>query len=374
MKTNMNIYMIACLVLLLLAGCRDKTATEKGAVNRPQVRGVELAEVAATEVDEYYETSATVKARAETVVAARMMGMVMSLRVREGDRVEAGQLLLALDDRDVRQKIAAAEAAVAEAENGVAAAGKQKELTRITHDRFKNLFDGKALTGQELDEARTRMEVAGLEYDRCLETVKRGQAGLAEARVYQDFTRLTAPVAGLVTGKRIEAGGMAMPGAPLLTIEDNSSYRLDLAVNETLAGKLKVGLPVMVDIPAAAMSLAGTISDVVPAVDPATRSFLVKVALPGAGLQSGLHARVRIPVGIRSTVLLPRSVIVEKGQLTGVYVVGRENIITYRLVRLGKPHGENMEILSGLRAGEQVIVAGVERAVDGGLLQGEKGQ
>ncbi|MBI5557706.1 MAG: efflux RND transporter periplasmic adaptor subunit [Deltaproteobacteria bacterium] len=370
----MNIYMIACLVLLLLAGCRDKTATEKGAVNRPQVRGVELAEVAATEVDEYYETSATVKARAETVVAARMMGMVMSLRVREGDRVEAGQLLLALDDRDVRQKIAAAEAAVAEAENGVAAAGKQKELTRITHDRFKNLFDGKALTGQELDEARTRMEVAGLEYDRCLETVKRGQAGLAEARVYQDFTRLTAPVAGLVTGKRIEAGGMAMPGAPLLTIEDNSSYRLDLAVNETLAGKLKVGLPVMVDIPAAAMSLAGTISDVVPAVDPATRSFLVKVALPGAGLQSGLHARVRIPVGIRSTVLLPRSVIVEKGQLTGVYVVGRENIITYRLVRLGKPHGENMEILSGLRAGEQVIVAGVERAVDGGLLQGEKGQ
>ena len=374
MKEKIVKVLVVATLALLSAGCRDKIGPGTAEVKRPVVSGVQSAAIVASEIDDYYESSATVKAKTESVVAARMMGTVTMLAVREGDPVKAGQLLLTLDDRDVRQKINGAQAALAEAESGVATAAKQKELARTTYGRFEKLFDGKALTRQELDEAQTRMKVAELEYERMGEMVKRTRAGLAEARVYQDFTRVSSPVDGVVSTKQIELGTMAMPGVPLFTIEDNSSFRLEIGVNETLVDRLAPGLTVEVAIPATGMELAGRISDVVPAVDPRTRNFLVKIDVAGAGLQSGMYARVRIPVGKRSTILLPQEIIVEKGQLHGVYTVDGSNLITYRLVRLGKFYGDKREILAGLQPGEKVITGGVDRAVDGGLLQGDKGQ
>ncbi|MBU4262877.1 MAG: efflux RND transporter periplasmic adaptor subunit [Proteobacteria bacterium] len=374
MKGKIVKVLVVAVLSLLSAGCQDKIGPGTAEVKRPVVSGVQTGEVVAAAVDEYYESSATFKAKTESVVAARMMGTVTMLQVKEGDAVKAGQLLLTLDDRDVRQKINGAQAALAEAESGVAAAAKQKELAQTTYGRFKNLFDGKALTRQELDEAETRMKVAELEYERFGEMVKRARAGLAEAKVYQDFTRVTSPVDGVVKTKQIELGTMAMPGVPLFIIEDNSSFRLEIGVNETLVDRLAPGLPVVVTIPATGKELSGKISDVVPAVDPRTRNFLVKIDVAGPGLQSGMYANVRIPVGKRSTILLPMEIIVEKGQLNGVYTVDGNNVITYRLVRLGKVYGDKKEILAGLQPGEKVITGGVDRAVDGGLLQGDKGQ
>lgn len=374
MKGKIVKVLVIAVLSLVAAGCRDKIGPGTAEVKRPVVSGVQTGEVIAADVDEYYESSATVKAKTESVVAARMMGTVTMLQVKEGDPVKAGQLLLTLDDRDVRQKINGARAALAEAESGVAAAARQKELAQTTYGRFKNLFDGKALTKQELDEAETRMKVAELEYERLGEMVKRTRAGLAEARVYQDFTRVSSPVDGVVSTRRIELGTMAMPGVPLFTIEDNSSFRLEIGVNETLVDRLAPGLAVDVTIPATGMELSGKISDVVGAVDPRTRNFLVKIEVAGEGLQSGMYAKVRIPVGKRSTILLPSAIIVEKGQLNGVYTVDGSNLITYRLVRLGKVYGDKREILAGLQPGDKVITGGVDRAVDGGLLQGDKGQ
>lgn len=374
MKGKLVKVLVIAFLSLLPAGCRDKTGPESAEVKRPLVSGVQSTEVVVSVIDDYYESSATVKAKTASVVAARMMGTVTMLAVREGDRVKAGQLLLTLDDRDVRQKINAARAALAEAENGVAAAARQKELAQTTYGRYRNLYDGKALTRQELDETETRMQVAGFEYERYGEMVKRARAGLAEAEVYQDFTRVSSPVDGVVSTRRIELGTMVMPGVPLFTIEDNSSFRLEIGVNETLVDRLAPGLPVAVTIPATGMELAGAISDVVPAVDPGTRNFLVKIEVAGAGLQSGMYARVRIPVGTRPAILLPQDIIVEKGQLHGVYTVEAGNVITYRLVRLGSLYGDKQEILAGLQPGDKVIVGGVDRAVDGGLLQEDKGQ
>jgi len=374
MKGKLVKILVIAVLSLLPASCRDKTGPESAEVKRPLVSGVQSTEVVVSVIDDYYESSATVKAKTASVVAARMMGTVTMLAAREGDRVKAGQLLLTLDDRDVRQKINAARAALAEAENGVAAAARQKELAQTTYGRYRNLYDGKALTRQELDETETRMQVAGFEYERYGEMVKRARAGLAEAEVYQDFTQVSSPVDGVVSTRQIELGTMVMPGVPLFTIEDNSSFRLEIGVNETLVDRLAPGLPVAVTIPATGMELAGAISDVVPAVDPGTRNFLVKIEVAGAGLQSGMYARVRIPVGTRPAILLPRDIIVEKGQLNGVYTVEAGNVITYRLVRLGRLYGDKQEILAGLQPGDKVIVEGVDRAVDGGLLQEDKGQ
>ncbi len=359
------------LIFLLFGGCRDKIEPGTVEVKRPPVSGVTTAAVASTQVDAYYETSATIKAKTTTMVASKIMATVNALHVKEGDAVTVGQLLMVLDDRDITQKIQAARAAYEEAVRALASAKENRALADITYQRYKNLYDEKALSQQELDQVETRKKLADHEYERLRQMVKRSEAGLAETKVYGTFTRITAPISGVVTKKSVDLGDMAVPGTPLLTIEDPASFRLDAEVDEHLAGKLNAGGPVDVFIPSLAEQVRGTITEVVPAVDPRSRSFLVKITLPPEGLQSGLYAKARIPVGKKEAILLPREVVVEKGQLTGVYVVDQHNVVTYRLVKLGDRYGDAVEILSGLKPHERVITAGLANAIDGGVLQGD---
>lgn len=371
MKKN-GVSLLMTALLLFFSGCGDGKEPGETRMERPVVSGVEISEVALAEIDDFYETSGTLSAQTTSRVASRMMGEITAVPVREGELVTAGQLLAVLDDRDVRQKLAAADAALAEAENGLAVSGKQKELADITWQRYAKLFEGKALTGQELDQARTARDVAALEYARLEKMIDRTRAGRDEARVSLDFTRITSPVTGVVIAKEAELGIMAMPGMVLFTVEDNASFTLDLWVSESLAGRVEKAGPVRVTMAVPVTELEGEILDVVPGVDPRTRTFLVKVGVRGTGLQSGRHATVRIGVGRKSVLLLPNSAIVRKGQLSGVYVVNEARILSYRLVRLGRDDQGMTEILTGLVPGEKVVTAGVDRAKDGGILAGEK--
>jgi RND family efflux transporter MFP subunit len=160
---------------------------------------------------------------------------------------------------------------------------------------------------------------------------------------------------------------MAVPGAPLMTVEDNSSYQVDINVDEKLAGRIKPGMGADVLVDSMNAQIRGVVTEVVPSVDPMSRSFLVKIALKAEGLRNGFYGKVSIPVGKKEALLVPKEAIVERGQLTGVYVVGGDSVMTYRLVKTGREYGERVEILSGLSPDEKVIVKGVGKAVDGGL-------
>jgi RND family efflux transporter MFP subunit len=199
--------------------------------------------------------------------------------------------------------------------------------------------------------------------------VDRAEAGLAEARIHRGFTRVTSPIRGMVTEKRTETGSMAVPGMPLLTVESAAAFQAEIAVDEGLSGRLKVGAPVIVSIEAIDREMNGKVAEILPAIDPQSRSFTAKVSLSGTGLRSGLYAKVRIPKGKRELLLAPRPAIVEKGQLTGVYTVDGQGIIAYRLIRTGRAYDNRMEILSGLKTGDRIIVGGVEKAVDGGFVE-----
>jgi RND family efflux transporter MFP subunit len=354
-------------LLGLVAGCGEKVKPGTAEVKRERVSGITIETIAPSQVHEYYETSGTVAARTISAVASRMMGTVMSIKVKEGDRVSAGQLLLTIDDSDVVQKVKAAREGCNEAEKGLEAARENRNLMAVTFQRYRKLYDDKALSGQELDQIETQKKVADIDFEKAHAAVARARAGLKEAEVYQGFTRIVSPVSGVVTEKKTDLGSMAVPGAPLFTIEDDSAFRIDVNGDESLTGRIRAGMDVTVFIEALNREVKGKITEVVPSVDPASRSFLVKIAINGKGLRNGFYGKVSIPIGKRETLLVPKNAVIEKGQLIGVYTVDKDSVIIYRLVKTGKTYGEKVEILSGLNPGENIVVAGVDRAVDGGL-------
>ncbi len=353
-RGGVAILLAAAVFTGLFAGCRGNESGKEKAVPRQQVSGVAVEVAALSPADVYIETSGTVKARTVSMIASRMMGVITAMKVQEGDRVQAGQVLAMVDDSDVVQKVKAAE-------KGVEAAAQQKSLADITYQRYKGLHDDRALTGQELDQAETQKNVTEMEYERA-------RAMLREAQVYQGFTRIVAPFSGIITEKKADVGGMAVPGMPLFTLEDTSGYRVEANVDEQYGGIVKRGTQAMITIDPRSRELSGTVSDVIPSVDPSTRTFLVKIAISGSGVRNGSYGKVSIPVAKKDILLVNKKAVVQRGQLTGIYTVDSSSVITYRLVRIGRTYGDRVEILSGINPGEKIIVNGAEKAVDGGIL------
>ena len=362
--------LILGILLISLGGCKDKIKPGTAKVDRPTVSGVSTMTVELTQAGRYHDATATVTAKSESMVASRIMGPVTELHAREGNRVTAGQLLLVIDSQDINKKVAAAEAGYRESLQALNAAEQNKLLAETTYKRFKNLYDENALTQQELDKVETQKKIAAIEFERIQEMVKRAEAGMAEARVFLGYQKVTSPVDGVVTEKFIDPGTMAMPGMRLFTIEDNSSYRLETDIDESLAGDISLGMVVDIEISSLRLKLQGEVSEIVPAIDPRSRTFLVFIAMePHKNLRSGLYARAKFPVGQKELLLVPQRSVVNKGQLTGVYVVDENRLIIYRLLRTGKKIGNDVEILSGLKPGETIIIDNLAKVVDGAILQ-----
>ncbi|MEI8388297.1 MAG: efflux RND transporter periplasmic adaptor subunit [bacterium] len=355
---------ILSLIILsaLTAGCTSK---KEQASDKPQISGIEVKAINKTAVDDFYETSATVKSKISSVVSSMIMGRVTSLRVKEGDKVRAGQLLLTIDSRDTVQKAIGAQAGVNEALKGTEEADQNRKLTNKTYQRYENLYKENVLTKQEFDQISTQKQVADLEYQKAMQGVKRAKAGLGEVGVYQSYSRVTAPVSGIVVEKNIDLGSMAVSGQPLLTIETTSNLELVADINESMIDKIKIGTPVYLE--SDGKEIKSKITSVIPKIDPMTRTFKVKIAF--LGLNSGGYVKVKIPTAKKEAIAVPQNSVVQKGQLTGVYTVDEKNIISYRLIRTGKTFGNNVEVLSGLNNGDKVITKGVDKAVDGGEVK-----
>ena len=239
----------------------------------------------------------------------------------------------------------------------------------MTFKRYSRLYEEQVISQQEFDQMETQAKVAQLEYERIAGSVERAQAGLDEARIFLGFTRIAAPFAGVVTEKRIDTGSMASPGIPLLVIEDTSQYKIEAPVDERLLSRIKPGMPASITLDATGEKIQGRIAKIVSSVDPATRTFRIEIDVKGSSLKTGLYGKVTIPDGTREIISVPIKAVVEKGQLTGVYAVDNEGIVSYRLIKKGKVSDGKTEILSGLKTGDRIITEGVERAVDGGIVK-----
>ena len=349
------------ILLSITTGCTNHSQNKKHQI----ISGIKTETVSKTSIDNYYETSATVKTKTNSVIASMITGRVTSLSVQEGDNVKAGQLLLTIDNSDTLQKAIGARAGVSVAQRGLEQAAQNKKMADATYQRYKNLYEEKVITKQEFDQYTTQKNVAALEYQKAMAGIQQAKANLGEARVYQSYARVTAPISGIVTQRNIDLGSTAVQGQPLLSIESPGNQEVIANIDESYLKKIHTGAEVNLVIDN--KTLKTRITKVIPSIDPATRTF--KVKLDTKGLSSGLYAKVQIPVGKKAAITVPQVAIVKKGQLTGVYTVDDKNIISYRLIKIGKTLGDKVEIISGLSDVDKIIVSGVEKALDGGEIQ-----
>jgi multidrug efflux pump subunit AcrA (membrane-fusion protein) len=397
MKTNITIFAIIASLSLLAAACEKKqqASTEKP----PLVKGVRIEPVALATLDDTYEASGTVRARTTTALAARIMGAVTALRVREGEHVRAGQVLIEIDNREAAARLQMAQAARREAQEalaeieqqaGAAQAGKaaaeaQQRLALATFNRYQALLERKSVSSQEFDEVKARHQVAEAETERAerllqtiaakkqqvLARIEQTKAEITGAEINAGYARLVAPAGGIVTARHTELGATATPGAPLLTIEDDTRYRLEAAVEEAQLGRIKLRDTARVRVDALGEEeLIGTVSEIPPTADPASRSYLVKLDLPPRrALRSGLYGTARFTSGRRQALTVPQSAIVQRGQLAGVFVVNDQGLAQLRLLKTGETFGDRVQALSGLNEGERIVVEGMANVTDGSRVQ-----
>ncbi|MGM9427371.1 efflux RND transporter periplasmic adaptor subunit [Hydrogenophaga sp. MI9] len=304
----------------------------------------------------------TLQAVRQSVLSAQASGRIATLSVKAGDRVKAGQLLAVIDDR-------ATQAGVAQAQAGVAQADAQLANARAAYERTRDL--------------RAQGFIAQAALDTALAQYKAAQAGTAAARagqtqasVAQGFTRLTAPYDGWVLATHAETGALAMPGAPILTVYAPQPMRAVVHVPASQQALAQSAQKIEVQLPGTGKWVVPASTSTVPAADPVSQTVEWRLNLgeaDGAGQVPGQQVQVRFagaPAAADSQrLVVPASALLRRGELTGVYVVTARGDsgqgFALRAVRTGAAQGDGVEVLAGLKAGEQVALDPVRAGLSG---------
>ena len=344
---------------VVLAGGLSACSSERQPAPPAQaiIRNVAVLQAQRADIPDLLEASGTVRAAQTSQLASQMMGNIVEISAREGDHVQRGQVLAVIDDAQPRAAVDRAMAAENAAEQEVSASDSSLTLAQSTLSRYQSLFDKKSVSAQEFDEVKARYQAALAHRDMARAAQAQAKAALAQAHTALSYTRVLAPFDGVITDKRVDPGTLASPGLPIFTVEGAGHYRLEATVNENDLRYVRSGEPVVVVVDALENAeLKGRVAQIVPAADPGSRSFLVKIELPAdTRLRSGLFGRAQFSRGKRSSLLIPQTAVVERGQLQGVYVLDQNKTVRLRYVTVGRVAGAAVEVLAGLQEGESVV-------------------
>jgi len=308
----------------LFSACSEEASHEAAPVQTTQAQTLT---VQSTQIPEHYTTSGAVASDHRVSISAQISGYIKAMNVREGDKVTAGQVLVQIDPTDAKQAYLQAQADLKDA---------QADLKR-----FKELLASGAISSQKVDKAKLRYDVA--------------KSNVARAKNQLSYAEVRSPVDGVVVEKRLSIGDLASPGAPILAIEDPNSLLVSTYVSENYVSKIHEGDTVDITIESLHKTFAGTVRQVVQAADPVSHQFLVKVALtPAADIHPGMFAQAGFRVGERHAILIPKAVIMSHSGLNAVYIVDKDGLAQYRLIRLGTTDGDQVEVVSGLHDGDTI--------------------
>jgi RND family efflux transporter MFP subunit len=266
----------------------------------------------------------------ETIhLSSRIPSYIKKIFVSAGVAVKKGQVLITLDDREIKEQLSAAESQFRQAE--------------IEYKRTKGLFEKTAATEQALVAAESMYTSS--------------RAKVEQVRVMLTYTKIRSPIEGVVTDRRVEVGDLANPGQVLLSVYDPIRMRLEAPVPVRLIDKLIVNQTVEATLERPDRTFEGTVTEIVSAVDPATRTQLVKVRLNALSenILPGVFGRLWVEEDPRLGIVIPAAAVYRVGQLEMVLVV-EENRVIRRMITTGLRIGERVEVLSGLKEKEIIVI------------------
>ena len=325
---------------------------------------VKLSNSATTDALGYAGASGKLVAKNSVNVSTRMMGYITSLRADVGDFVSAGQGLVSINNTDIQAKGGQANAQIAQAQANFNIAQKDFQ-------RFQNLYNNQSASQKELDDMRARYEMA--------------KANLDGARMMKNevnsqyrYTNITAPISGVITAKYANQGDLANPGMPILTIESSGNLQAQVLVSEQDITLIKSGMPVKVLMKSTNNEVTGTVAEISRSATNTGGQYLVKINVPQSrDYLPGMFVNVVFPFkrsgsvnqDFQESVTVPKSALVENGQLTGIYTVSSANTAMLRWIKTGKTLGDQVEILSGLNSKEPYIVSANGKLFNGAKVQ-----
>jgi RND family efflux transporter MFP subunit len=359
---------LLALVSGVVLGCKSSEPGNSATVETVPARIVESRQEQAPVI---VKVAGTLHARETTTLSAQVMGRVQRILVREGDSVGAGQAIVILDDATLKSAAEQADAAVKAAESQQIAAQTNADLAASTLVRYKQLQSQKSVSPQEMDEVARRAEAATAQVEALRAQTNAMKAQQAGSRALLGYTRVVAPFAGIITARMVDPGALASPGVPLVQIDSAGPLQLQATLAESAIGFVHEGMKMRVSIDSASrVDPAGTVSEILPAADLSSHSFLIKIDLsPSKDLRAGMYASAEIPTGTKQAILAPRTAIVVRGSLSCAYVLDSNNIAQLRYVTLGSSHGDAVEVLSGIAAKEKLVEDPADRDLAGKRIE-----
>lgn len=320
---------------VVLAGCHAPNHSVEAEELPPAE--VEFLKVSSQPLAVTEDVVGTVRSETRANVESKVSGRVELIEVDLGHRVKEGDILARIDAREVKARLDRAMA--------------DRDQAKRDWERAKTLLERQVASRAEFDTAEARYRAA--------------EAAYKEAEALLAYVEVRAPFSGVIARRMVNPGDFAQPGRALFEIESPESLRFEIDVPEALIDFLTTGAQIQVTIPSLRRTITGTVAEVAPAADSGSRTFPVRITLPAVtGLRAGQFGRASITVGEQPGILIPAAAFTVRGQMEMVFV--RDGgAIRLRLVRAGKVDTDQVEILSGLRDGEEIVAAGVASLQDG---------
>lgn len=328
-------------------------------------------EVQAKQIINYYEAVGTIRSRENPAISSQIQSEVIDVLVSPGQEVQPGQLMIRLDDREYKSRLnqageqfQAAESAVKQAEQQAAKVKALLDEVSQEYERYKSLYADDVISRQEYEKAASAYHQATADYEQSLMAIQgagfnkvAAREKTAELRILLAYTEIRAPARAEVVQKMVDPGDMASPGKALLLLQSRHLLRLEAQIPERLVSRVSIGKEYEIRIDSLQKTFKAKVAEIVPQADAAARSFLVKLDLELSedDVYPGMFARMLVPLEHEEVILVPASAVHYIGQLQTVTVLenGQTDI---RHVRTGRKFLEHIEILSGLNAGDKVIL------------------
>jgi len=329
--------------------------------NAPQINltpiAVTTASVAEQNASPWVNASGKIEAVNSANLSTRNMGYVDKIYVKVGEKVNKGQLLISLNNADLSAKKAQTEAAIIEAKAAFNSSEKD-------YKRYQNLFAENSASRKELDDMTARYEMAKARLDAAQQMKNEVEAQFA-------YSNIRSPFNGVVTNRFIDEGAMANPGMPLIAVEGPSAFEAKVSIPESEITKIHRGDTVKVQLKSSGLQLKGAISELSTSALNTGGQYLATISITETSpeILSGMYVNVQFPVAKSSAnnnlISIPKTAIVNQGQLTGIYTVSESNTAVLRWIRLGKSNGDSVEVLSGLKPDENYIVSAEGKLYNG---------